>query len=210
MIWFVIFTYLQQFIFVYHLKNPTAVQDDFWILFLNLWIFGFLLTSQITMHTLPGKDQIRISACIGKMPQKYSNVPFKNNYALFFVVFLSVLFHMGYFIFKMYLKHFQSAKLKEFEEFKKLNKNINMYNNASNVSAMFLLVVGTFSAFKLTTMNPEEIDTYPNYILLYLQDLFIYTTGTLFFLIIYLNKNEIVRKYVFRNINDVLLCQQCP
>ncbi len=145
------------------------------------------------------------------MPQKYINVPFKNNYALFIVViFLSVLFHIGYFIFKMYLKHFQSAQFKQFEEFKKLNKNINMYNNASNISAMFLLVVGTFTAFKLTAMSPEEIDTYPNYILLYLQDLFIYSSGTLFFLIIYLNKNEIVRKYVFKKVADVFLCIQFP
>ena len=34
-----------RYIFTFHSKNPTAVQDDFWVMFLNLWIVGmFLLT----------------------------------------------------------------------------------------------------------------------------------------------------------------------
>lgn len=32
-----------RYIFTFHLKNPTAVQDDFWTVFINLWSAGQLL-----------------------------------------------------------------------------------------------------------------------------------------------------------------------
>jgi hypothetical protein len=201
-----------QFIFAHHLKNPTAIQDDFWILFLNLWIFGFLITSQIVLHTLPGKDHIRISACIGKVPQQYANVPYKKNWALFTVIFLSILFHIGYLIFKLYLKSFESRKLKEFENFKKQmlpNKKIHLYNNLTTFLVISLLVGGTFTVYMLTAMNPEEIDNYPNYVMLYMQDLFIYPCGVLFFLVIFLNKNENVKIDVLREIACMFRVKKC-
>ncbi len=34
------FVLIVQYIFVLHSKNPTAVQDDFWTLFLNLWAYS--------------------------------------------------------------------------------------------------------------------------------------------------------------------------
>jgi hypothetical protein len=198
-----LFTSTLKFIFVHRLKNPTAIQDDFWILFLNLWIFGFLISSQIVLQTLPGKDQIRISACLGKVPKKYNNAPLKNNWALLIVIFSSILFHIGYFIFKLYLKLFESRKLTEFENYKQQvlpNKNINFYNNFTTFLVIVLLVGGTFNVYRLTAINPEEIDNYPNYVLLYMQDLFIYPCGVLFFLIIFLSRNENVRIDILREI----------
>jgi hypothetical protein len=29
-----------RYLFIFHSKNPTAIQDDFWIVFLNLWASG--------------------------------------------------------------------------------------------------------------------------------------------------------------------------
>jgi hypothetical protein len=157
------------------------------------------------MHTLPGKDQIRISTCIGKVPRKYITVSFKNNWPLFVVLVSSLLFHIGYFIFKFYLKHFGSGQLQKFEKFEKHvmpNKTANMYNFLATSLAMFLLVGGSFVAFKLTAMNPEEIDSFPNYILLHAYDLVNGTFTVLFFLIAYLSKNKTVRREVFREIAD--------
>jgi hypothetical protein len=36
------FTIIIRYIFAFHSKNPTAVQDDFWTFFLNLWAIGKL------------------------------------------------------------------------------------------------------------------------------------------------------------------------
>jgi hypothetical protein len=185
---------------------------------LNLWIFGFLISSQIVLQTLPGKDHIRISACLGKIPQKYINAPLKNNWAVLTIIFSSILFHIGYFIFKLYLKLFESKKLEEFENFKKQvlpNKNINFYNNFTTLLVIVLLVGGTSAVYMLTAKNPEEIDTYPNYVMLYMQDLFIYPCGVLFFLLIFLSRNENVRTDILRKIacmfsgKNIFECNSC-
>lgn len=43
--------FIIRYLFVFHMKNPTATQDDFWIRFLNIWTSGnFLL--QYSIFTL--------------------------------------------------------------------------------------------------------------------------------------------------------------
>ena len=43
-----------RFIFIFWLKNPYRFSDDFWTVFLSLWIFSFSLMSQIVYVSLPG------------------------------------------------------------------------------------------------------------------------------------------------------------
>ena len=35
-----------KYLFLCHIKNPTAIKDDFWILFLNIWSIALALISQ--------------------------------------------------------------------------------------------------------------------------------------------------------------------
>jgi hypothetical protein len=35
------------------LKNPAAFQDDFWNVFLNVWICGFAVITQFVVHQVP-------------------------------------------------------------------------------------------------------------------------------------------------------------
>ena len=43
-----------KYIFIFWLKNPYNFCDDFWTVFLNLWMFAFSLMSQIIFANLPG------------------------------------------------------------------------------------------------------------------------------------------------------------
>ena len=44
-----------RYIFIFWLKNPYSFCDDFWTVFLNLWMFSFSLMSEIIFVILPGK-----------------------------------------------------------------------------------------------------------------------------------------------------------
>ena len=44
-----------RYIFIFWLKNPYSFWDDFWTVFLNLWMFSFSLMSEIIFVILPGK-----------------------------------------------------------------------------------------------------------------------------------------------------------
>jgi hypothetical protein len=43
-----------RYIFIFWLKNPYSFCDDFWTIFLNLWMFSLALISQIAFAILPG------------------------------------------------------------------------------------------------------------------------------------------------------------
>jgi len=51
------FSLIIRYIFIFRSKNPTAIQDEFWILFLIMWAVGFGLVCQTTTLILPGEDQ---------------------------------------------------------------------------------------------------------------------------------------------------------
>lgn len=44
-----------KYIFIFHLKNPTALDDKFWCIFLTLWIRIFAYLSQATAYMMPGR-----------------------------------------------------------------------------------------------------------------------------------------------------------
>ena len=64
---FFYFGIVVRYIFIFHAKNPTAYQDDFWSFFLNAWAYGkyvcciFLLARPwqdvFLLHHIPSIDQ---------------------------------------------------------------------------------------------------------------------------------------------------------
>ena len=46
-------------IFIFKLKIPTVVQDDFWKLFVNLWIIILNILTQIIFNLMPGINVIK-------------------------------------------------------------------------------------------------------------------------------------------------------
>jgi len=46
---------ITKYIFIFHLKNPTALDDKFWFTFLTIWIRTFAYLSQATAFLMPGK-----------------------------------------------------------------------------------------------------------------------------------------------------------
>jgi hypothetical protein len=85
-----------KYIFIFHLRNPTAVQDDFWTFWINLWTFMFFLLSTTVVITLPGIDPPRVTICIGKIPLKHINAPYKFIAHIIFSLLSTFLIHKGF------------------------------------------------------------------------------------------------------------------
>ena len=49
-----------KYVFTFHMKNPTAMQDDFWKNFLNLWIMICVSISQVIYVMAPGEYHVRM------------------------------------------------------------------------------------------------------------------------------------------------------
>jgi hypothetical protein len=56
-----------RYLYVFYLKNPHEFKDDFWHLFINLWVISVSFVSQFTFVQLPGKQPMNYYLCIGQV-----------------------------------------------------------------------------------------------------------------------------------------------
>jgi hypothetical protein len=71
-----------RYIFIFHIKNPTAMQDDYWRIFLNIWTIGFSVISQFVFAWLPGKSPLHYFVCMGENLENVNNQLAKQNIPL--------------------------------------------------------------------------------------------------------------------------------
>ena len=57
---------ITRYVLIFWLKNPAALKDDFWFIFLNIWtvVFSFLLP--IIRAVVPGNQLLELYICTGK------------------------------------------------------------------------------------------------------------------------------------------------
>ena len=103
---------------MFHLRNPTALQDDFWSILINVWISAFSCISQIVYHFMPGREGIDIYICSGRFPLHHLNTPVKINYPAVLTVVLSVIIHLSFAILTSTLKHCVRDKFSKYENYK--------------------------------------------------------------------------------------------
>jgi hypothetical protein len=145
-------------IFIHFLKNPTAVRDDFWIVFINAWTAAFSAVSQTVFLLQPGKDPINYYMCMGKYPIEFQNQPFKVNYSFLVVCIFSIVLHLAAVVVKL--------KTKDIFEHKSL------FSKTSNTIGIISVMCVAFIIPSLTNLKEhEELDKYPFYLLLYAHHL---------------------------------------
>ena len=83
-------TMIIRYIFIFLMKNPTALQDDFWRLFLVIWTSSFTAISQIIFVYTPGKSPHNYFICLGSFPIKYIGVGIKPNFPLTILLIFSL------------------------------------------------------------------------------------------------------------------------
>ena len=71
-----------RYMFIFYLKNPTAIQDDYWKIFINIWSFMFSGISQFVYYYLPGRNPIHYYICLGRYPNNSQLLAVKPNLPL--------------------------------------------------------------------------------------------------------------------------------
>ena len=93
-----------RYIFVFHRKNPTVTQDDFWNCFICIWVIGICLIYYLVFVLLPGNNPNFFFVCLGRIPSNFKSGETKVNLGLQYLLHASVLAHVfvgvRYFVFK--------------------------------------------------------------------------------------------------------------
>ena len=175
-----------RYIFMFHLKNPTALQDHFWNLFINMWSIAAFTLSQTVYCIMPGKNPMNFYMCTGHFPPEYQNRPVKINLPTTCLALFSLVVHLVVGTINFYFKSKQS-----------FNSSQSLVTYTSNmVGTLSLLFVSFIIPLWINRMDPEELDVYPNYILLYVQHHYMTQFNMILSIAAYLYKSQALRKKV--------------
>jgi hypothetical protein len=190
-----------KYIFIFHTKNPTAIQDDFWHLFLIVWIVGFNCISQAIYGMSPGKSSPNFYICIGKYPgEDYSSLTVKNNIPFTIVLVLSCIVYLFVVARNVYYKYWVCRQ----EQEALLNRNkVQMFPLNSKTLVNFTtngLILALMSAcflllWKVNKIELSAIGQYPNYIWFYTLHHFAPNTTIAMTVISYFVKSETLRNH---------------
>ena len=160
---------ITKFVFVYVLKNPVAIHDEFLRVFINLSTFTLSFLSQSVYMAMPGRNPLAYYICIGSFPlSKISlQTPVKVNLPVFALLIMSVCVHI-YTALKVRKLKKKVTVVKTVEE--KVNKRKKVFNVltdshmlasfTSNAFSMALLIVGSLINLAFNRVEPQHLNEY--------------------------------------------------
>ena len=176
-----------RFMFVHCIKNPTALHDDFWNLFINAWITAFWLIAQAIYISMPGKNPINVYMCIGTYPSEYKGQLVKVNHSLSFVVNFTIILHVVAIMVNLKSKDTVDQK--------------SLFSKTTNTIGIISLIL--FSSALPAIINlkePDELDQYPNYLMLYFTHFFVAECQKIIIGLAYICKNSSLRNHLLGDI----------
>ncbi len=198
-----------KYMFIFHLKNPTAVQDDFWKLWINLWTFMYCLLTEIVFHTMPGKDVPRISICIGNISLKQVNGPYKFPGHIGIALVMTFLIHVGFHLLHKTYKLFGLKKFHEYKIYKIQFSSTNqdtLFSFVTTLVAVLLCFCAHAFSTAISSLHPLYLDTYPYYLMEYALENLIPSGAILIFLITHLYKHRATRRAVWNEVKQITCC----
>ncbi len=196
------------------MKNPTVLQDDFWTIFINLWIFIFNFLTQIVYAMWPGRNFYAINLCIGKISYQLLKQDVKRIYMQIIIGFFSLILHVGFFISSKLLKYYSAKKYNEFREFENKWSNVltkeNLFSLASQLlSVIYLFVVLFYIPEVVNRSYLAKFDQYPNYLLIYFQDLVLTSTSITLLVSLAFKRNPKLKNSFWKDILALLRILKC-
>ena len=195
-----------RYIFVFHLKNPAASQDEFWLRFIVIWIFAFTFVTNVVCAILPGTNPNFYYLCLGKVPKGHDYLDAKPNVPLLVCLFLTIMLHacvaVRYQIHK-YKDTTRTLTAQQSVTTLKINKS-SIVNFATNCAAVVYLYIVSYVPNRINFTDPVEYNKYPEYLWLYAFSIYLSSLNQFFVLFVLTSKNAPLRNFIKRQISEVL------
>ena len=196
-----------RYIFVFHLKNPTATQADFWSLYILLCLFGFSVISHGVFIFLPGNNPNYFYICLGEIPPNHSYTETKFNWVLSIVLFLTVVAHIlvavRYQIYRYQEKKQITVSFLTFQTVTQSNINkASMASFSTNVLGVFCILFTSVVPQRINNIDLQMFNTYPHYIWIYFFYFYIPPVFQIGAVLILLTKSQTLRNYLKFKINE--------
>jgi len=167
--------FISRYILILWLKNPIAVKDKFWGLFLGLWVTFASIIIDFTRYSLPGKEAFAYYICTGidstpdkDLPNKPTSFIELSSIIIVTVIMIRILYHKK--------KHSQVSQQIHPNIISKINDLAHIEQSTiADMTLLFILlwvfVLYVMVLIRLRISTPEEINAYPNYLFIYLYQI---------------------------------------
>jgi len=160
---------IARYIFIFRLKNPAAFNDDFWNLFINIWIVSYSFISQIVASQMPGRNSVYYYICSGKNPLADQHIPAKVGVQQQGLSLLTILIHFVVLI-KIRLYKKKTAPVEKSSNFpKKLTifRSIEIDSLSDLTTCICTVVVCSVAViltWKANQLRIQDFNCFPNYL----------------------------------------------
>ena len=174
---------------IFWARNPTALQDDFWQIYLNLVSLGYAFISQLVFTMLPGKNPMNFYLCTGEFPNQLLHEPFKQNGSHVVSGIMSFLIYF-------YVNFFEITVKKKMKDVCVKN-NQNLFSFTTYGISLILVIVFLYLPVKINTLPLKDLDSYPNYIFVYILHHYMPQIVPMFIIGTFFYKSVLLRKKVW-------------
>jgi hypothetical protein len=199
-----------RYLFVFHLKNPTGTQDDFWSFFLTLWSFIASFLIQGVFSSWPGHNPNMFYICIGKFPAGHDQKNGKRNIFINVLFLISFLAHLaaGY---RYYLYKREERKNLVPNVSTSLQATISNINKSmvtslfTNFCAITFILGLSYAAHRMISMDKQHVNEFSEYIWIYMFCLYGQVISLLFALLMFFYQNPASWGYIKHGVMDSLV-----
>ena len=196
-----------RYVFILWLKNPAAFKDDFWFMYINVWIVSFSFISQLVRAMAPGNHQLEYKLCTGHDPNYILTLP---PVGRGLVESISVIIHICVYI-RIAVHRLKSVPAGP-EARSLFLKNLvimdmekdSLSSFAINFVSSVLIAASVIVAIMINLKTCEDFGTYPKFLLTYFNYLVLPNLAMLGTMFLYYLRSERLRKTMFRKFRESL------
>ena len=152
-----------RYMFIFWLKNPAAFQDDFWSLFINMWIVGYSILKQCSSFMMPGRYTFFYYICTGKNPLPAENVPLKSGLDLTILTLTMFFLHIFVVSRAYFYKQKHDPQPKQRIGFHRYSTE-SLFDLTTTIGIVLASTTISFMLWKLNQIKLAEFNYYPNYL----------------------------------------------
>lgn len=186
------FLVVTRYIFIVCIKNPAALDDRFWTVLISVWCLGFSVLFNAVFFSLPGLKPISFYICSNADPGFDSR---SSRIANVVVEVASFALHG--------VLNIKIAVYKRANNFETDPTTTTPTYFASNAVGFLIIASHSLLNNKIASLPHQALNSYPNYIYVYLYALVGPAVLGIVILMIYYFKNVALRQYFYKHLSKL-------
>ena len=190
-----------RYIFVFRLKNPSAIYDEFWNWFIRFVVVSASYILTIVIYFLPMKKPLNFYLCAHLDPTPDLELPERLHGTLEIIsLCMHLLVNLRISVFKHWINSISLLKDKLMQQFEKQS----VVSVTTNILSISVLLGMALIRSKIQKMPFTEINAYPNNYFIYSFQLLLPNLFALAIIMIYYLNHKPLRDWVFSQVKSYI------